>query len=52
MKGIKVLNPVGWTFSIGGSNVYMRDIFVDARSSKYFPFNTGKYSQNATFRHR
>ncbi|ESZ91810.1 glycoside hydrolase family 28 protein [Sclerotinia borealis F-4128] len=41
IRNIKVLNPVAWVFSIGGSDVEMRDILIDARSSDGFPFNTG-----------
>lgn len=42
IENIKVLNPVAWVFSIGGSNVEMRNIFIDARSTDGFPFNTGE----------
>ncbi|KUJ10523.1 pectin lyase-like protein [Mollisia scopiformis] len=40
IENIKVLKPVAWVFSIGGSNVEMRNTFIDARSSDGFPFNT------------
>ncbi|KAF7867571.1 uncharacterized protein EAF02_009762 [Botrytis sinoallii] len=40
IRNLKILNPVAWVFSIGGSNVEMRNIFIDARSNDGFPFNT------------
>ncbi|OLN87544.1 putative exopolygalacturonase C 1 [Colletotrichum chlorophyti] len=40
LRGIKVLNPVAWVFSLGGNDVYMTDTVLDARSMKDFPFNT------------
>jgi hypothetical protein len=32
---------VAWVFSIGGSNVWMTNTLVDAKSDDGFPFNTG-----------
>lgn len=43
IRNLKILNPVAWVFSIGGSNVEMRNTFIDARSNDGFPFNTGMY---------
>ena len=43
IRNLKILNPVAWVFSIGGSNVEMRNVFIDARSNDGFPFNTGMY---------
>ncbi|TEA12099.1 putative exopolygalacturonase C [Colletotrichum sidae] len=40
LRGLKVLNPVAWAFSMGGQDVYMTDTVLDARSSEGFPFNT------------
>ncbi|CAD6453276.1 c53a9208-42f8-4475-88ac-1a29c83549a5 [Sclerotinia trifoliorum] len=40
ISNIKVLNPVAWVFSIGGSDVEMRNVLIDARSTDGFPFNT------------
>ncbi|CZR62736.1 probable endopolygalacturonase, partial [Phialocephala subalpina] len=40
LENIKVLKPVAWVFSIGGSNVEMRHTLIDAKSSDGFPFNT------------
>ena len=41
IENIKVLNPVAWVFSIGGSNIEMFNTLIDARSTDGFPFNTG-----------
>lgn len=43
IRNIKVLNPVAWVFSIGGSDVEMRNVYIDARSNDAYPFNTGMY---------
>ncbi|KAF4835237.1 putative exopolygalacturonase C [Colletotrichum tropicale] len=40
LRGIKVINPVAWVFSMGGQDVYMTDTLLDARSTNGFPFNT------------
>ncbi|TGO53457.1 hypothetical protein BOTNAR_0295g00040 [Botryotinia narcissicola] len=40
IRNLKILNPVAWVFSIGGSNVEMTNTFIDARSNDGFPFNT------------
>ncbi|KAE8443899.1 hypothetical protein EG329_001308 [Mollisiaceae sp. DMI_Dod_QoI] len=40
IENIKVLKPVAWVFSIGGSNVEMRKTLIDASSTDGFPFNT------------
>ncbi|KZL79771.1 extracellular exo-polygalacturonase [Colletotrichum incanum] len=40
LRGLKVLNPVAWCFSMGGQDVYMTDTLLDARSMNGFPFNT------------
>ncbi|KAM3067483.1 hypothetical protein ACMFMG_011628 [Clarireedia jacksonii] len=40
LRNLKILNPVAWVFSIGGSNVQMYNTFIDARSMAGFPFNT------------
>ncbi|KAL0944724.1 exopolygalacturonase C 1 [Colletotrichum truncatum] len=40
LRGLKVLNPVAWVFSMGGNDVYMTDTLLDARSMSAFPFNT------------
>ncbi|KAF6813107.1 putative extracellular exo-polygalacturonase [Colletotrichum sojae] len=40
LRGLKVLNPVAWVFSMGGQDVYMTDTVLDARSLSGFPFNT------------
>jgi hypothetical protein len=41
LRNLKILNPVAWVFSIGGSNVQMYNTLIDARSMDGFPFNTG-----------
>ncbi|KAK1538963.1 exo-polygalacturonase [Colletotrichum costaricense] len=40
LRGLKILNPVAWCFSISGQDVYMTDTVLDARSKTAFPFNT------------
>ncbi|WYZ38337.1 hypothetical protein EsH8_III_000251 [Colletotrichum jinshuiense] len=40
LRGLRVLNPVAWVFSMGGQDVYMTDTLLDARSLSGFPFNT------------
>ncbi|PQE33298.1 Glycosyl hydrolase family 28 protein [Rutstroemia sp. NJR-2017a WRK4] len=40
LRNLKILNPVAWVFSIGGSNVQMYNTFINARSMDGFPFNT------------
>ncbi|TIC99104.1 putative exopolygalacturonase C [Colletotrichum higginsianum] len=40
LRGLKILNPVAWCFSMGGQDVYMTDTLLDARSMSGFPFNT------------
>lgn len=43
IRNIKIHHPVGWVFSIGGSDVEMKNIYIDAKSSDGYPFNTGKF---------
>ncbi|KAA8564206.1 hypothetical protein EYC84_011152 [Monilinia fructicola] len=40
IRNIKIHHPVGWVFSIGGSDVEMKNIYIDAKSSDGYPFNT------------
>lgn len=41
LRHVKVHNPVAWVFSIGGTDVYMTNTTLDARSTDgSFPFNT------------
>lgn len=41
LRGVKILKPVAWVFSLGGEDVYMTDTILDARSDDGFAFNTG-----------
>lgn len=41
LRDLKILNPVGWVFSIGGNDIYMTNTLLDAKSNDGFPFNTG-----------
>lgn len=43
LRDIKVYNPVAWVFSLGGTDIYMTNTTLDARSDDSmgsFPFNT------------
>lgn len=43
LRDLKVYNNVAWTFSLGGTDLYMTNTTLDARSSdpiNAFPFNT------------
>lgn len=43
LRNIKVYNPVAWVFAISGTDIYMTDTTLDARSDDpfgAFPFNT------------
>lgn len=43
LRDIKIYNPVAWVFSMGGTDIYMTDTILDARSDDpigAFPFNT------------
>lgn len=43
LRDIKVYHPVAWVFSISGTDIYMTDTTLDARSDdsiEAFPFNT------------
>lgn len=43
LRDIKIYNPVAWGFSMGGTDIYMTDTILDARSDDpigAFPFNT------------
>ncbi|KAI9651390.1 hypothetical protein NHQ30_001432 [Ciborinia camelliae] len=46
IRDIKVLHPVAWVFSIGGNNVEMRDVFIDARSTGGYPWSPNGYPFN------
>jgi galacturan 1,4-alpha-galacturonidase len=43
LRGLKILKPVAWVFSLGGEDVYMTDTVLDARSDDGFAFNTGQH---------
>lgn len=43
LRDVKVYNPVAWVFSLGGTDIYMTNTTLDARSADpvgAFPFNT------------
>ncbi|RAL58962.1 hypothetical protein DID88_009253 [Monilinia fructigena] len=40
IRNLKIHHPVGWVFAIGGSDVEMRNVYIDAKSSNGYPFNT------------
>ncbi|KAF2101697.1 glycoside hydrolase family 28 protein [Rhizodiscina lignyota] len=40
IMNLNILNPVAWVFSIGGTNIHMKNLVLDARSTNGFPFNT------------
>ncbi|KAF3766628.1 family 28 glycoside hydrolase [Cryphonectria parasitica EP155] len=43
LRDVKVYNPVAWVFSLSGTDIYMTNTTLDARSSdpiNAFPFNT------------
>ncbi|CAN8104052.1 unnamed protein product [Discula destructiva] len=43
LRNLKVYNPVAWVFSLSGTDIYMTDTTLDARSDdnvNAFPFNT------------
>ncbi|KAH0441254.1 hypothetical protein CcaCcLH18_02164 [Colletotrichum camelliae] len=48
LRGMKVINPVAWVFSMGGQDVYMTDTLLDARSTNGFPFNTDGIDASAS----
>ncbi|ORY67181.1 glycoside hydrolase family 28 protein [Pseudomassariella vexata] len=47
-RELKVWKPVAWVFSLGGSNVWMTDTLVDAKSNDGFPFNTDGIDMSAS----
>ncbi|KAK1572962.1 family 28 glycosyl hydrolase [Colletotrichum navitas] len=50
MRNAKSMKPIGWSFSIEGSNISISDAVVDARSEEGggFPFNTDGFGVGAT----
>ena len=40
IENLNIFKPIAWVFSIGGTNVHMRNLKIDARSTNGFPFNT------------
>ncbi|OHE97698.1 exo-polygalacturonase [Colletotrichum orchidophilum] len=42
LRGLRILNPVAWCFSLAGSDVFMTDTVLDAsqKTANAFPFNT------------
>ncbi|KAH8204487.1 hypothetical protein TruAng_001403 [Truncatella angustata] len=47
-RDLKILNPVAWVFSMGGSYVWMTNTLIDARSDDGFPFNTDGIDMSAS----
>jgi galacturan 1,4-alpha-galacturonidase len=48
LRRMKIFKPVAWCFSISGSDVYMTDTILDARSDNGFPFNTDGIDMSAS----
>lgn len=51
LRDVKVYNPVAWVFSIGGTDIYMTNTTLDARSDdpiNAFPFNTDGIDTSAS----
>ena len=51
IRDVKVYNPVAWVFSLGGTDIYMTNTTLDARSDDpigAFPFNTDGMDLSAT----